>query len=247
MAGKWPRPSQLRRAKGKIEFAFNPETISSPAEEGGPTEKSTASSNSGFPGGSTGPDLRRVGDADDQDDEDHLRGSETKKKVERCPSWMSPISPATSSWEPSRRDRFRRAKARADISANMASKLPEVTFIWGTGFKYPCNVENISRTYVALRPRREPDEGEDHRHRAEVDAEGRCPSRTRRRAVRPGRGEPRDRRRARTSLDRHVALRPAVVLAGARRGQQIDDPMRVHPGQKVFLPTSEELIRASRR
>ena len=248
-SGKWTKAKLVCDApKSEVEFDFNPEKLKiGRKQKSGTTARPSASPSSGLPGGSTStifagsemPTIDLINVIFD--------GPKTKEKVEQLTAWMSPIS-GDALDVVGKIVELIKAVSKQNIGANLASKLPEVTFVWGKGFKYPCNVTNVMVEYQRF------------------DSNG-IPTRAKLTKLtltwtqrldallktNPTSGGP-------AGYISHIVSSGETIpsLAMVRYGQPgywraiaevngIDDPFRVQPGQKIFLPTSEELIQVARR
>jgi hypothetical protein len=235
MGARTPALLRSLMPPGLVTFDLNPENVRFMryARTG---NTGSASQNTGSPAGSSGSIFKRATPPTIVLSNVVFYGGDTKSRCDQLLNWMSPGGGLLG------------ALAGAVISAatgiNLATKLPLVTFQWGPpeiAFMYDCNVTSVSIDYNRFAP-----SGIPIRATCNITLQeqpslfGTLPTNPTSGGL-PG-------RRAHTV----TAGESLVGIATQRYGNpsrwravadcnDIEDPLRVRPGQRVYLPNPEEL------
>jgi nucleoid-associated protein YgaU len=225
---------------GLVTFDFNPEKVVM-ARQANIASRPSSSSNSGSPAGASPSIFRGAKPASITLNGVTFYGGDTKSRCDQLLNWMSPGGGLLGS--------IASAALAAATGINLASRLPLVTFQWGPpeiGFMYDCNVMNVSITYNRFAASGIP-------IRAQVNIQlqeqpslfGSLPTNPTSGGL-PG-------RRSHTVTAGESLAGIATAAYGApgrwravadRNG--IEDPLRVRPGDRVFLPNPDELSEEGR-
>jgi nucleoid-associated protein YgaU len=237
-------PAMLRSMlpPGVVVFDINPERVSM-TRSANVGSRASASSNTGSPGGASGSIFRRATAAQITMSRILFYGADTKSRCDQLLDWMTPGGGLLG------------AVAGAALSAltggaiNLASKLPLVTFQWGPpaiAFMYDVNVTRCTINYTRFAASGIP-------IRAEVDLTlQQQPSLLGILSTNPTSGGLPGRRSHTVTSDESLA-----GIATARYGSpgrwreiaacnRIEDPLRVRPGDRVYLPNPDEFAAGPR-
>jgi hypothetical protein len=222
---------------GVIVFDFNPDLVQF-SRTAQVSHRATASSNTGSPSGASGSIFRGAAASTITINNAYFTGVDTKPRCDQLLNWMSPgggllgqvIGAA--------------ASALTGGAVNLASKLPQLTFMWGppeVGFVYTVVLTSCRVDYLRFNAEGIP-------IRAKVDMMlQEQPSLLGNLPTNPTSGGPAG--RATHVLTAGEGL---VQLATRTYGQPahwralaaangIEDPLRVRPGDRVYLPNPDEL------
>ncbi|GEC09578.1 peptidase M23 [Streptomyces spinoverrucosus] len=222
---------------GAVPFAFNPEKVTM-ARDSKMSIFGSGSLGGGKPAGSTGTTFKRAEPAKITLSEVTFTGMQTKPLCDQLLNWLSPGSGALG-------QAVGGALAVATKGAvNLTNNLPTLTFQWGVpemGFWYQVVLSNVSISYVRFNRQGIPVRAKVTMTMIEQPSllgtlptnptSGGLPGRSSH-TVTEGEDLP---ALARTSYGSPSAWR---TLAEAN---DIDDPLRVRPGQTLYLPNSDEL------
>ena len=237
MSARVPAVLRSLLPPGLVTFDFNPEkvTITRTATT---TNRASASSNGGSPAGASGSIFRRAAAAQITLDKVIFHGGDTKSRCDQLLNWMSPGGGLLG------------AIAGAALSAatggaiNLASKLPTVTFQWGppeVAFMYDVCVVGATISYTRFAPSGIPIRAEvTIRMQEQPSLLGTLPTN-------PTSGGLAGRRSHTV-----IAGESLAGIATARYGSParwrelaecngLEDPLRVRPGDRVYLPAPGEL------
>lgn len=229
-------PAMLRSLMppGLVTFDFNPENITI-SRQSNTTRPNSASSKGGVPAGSRGTVFKGSPPATISLKKLIFYGRDTKSRCDQLLNWMSPAGGLLGA--------LGAAALAAATGINLATRLPLVTFQWGppgVGFMYDCNVSKVTINYTRFA-------GTGIPIRAEVNIDlqeqpslfGTLPTNPTSGGL-PG-------RRAHTvtageslagiataSYGHPGAWRAVAVTNG------IEDPLRVRPGDQIYLPNPDE-------
>jgi len=229
-------PAMLRSLMppGLVTFDINPDQIVM-SRQANTTNHPSSSSNTGTPAGS-GPTLfRGAKPSQIQLQRVTFYGNDTKSRCDQLLNWLSPGGGLLGS--------LLMGALAAATGINLASRLPMVTFQWGPpeiAFMYDCNITNVNITYNRFAPTGIP-------IRAQVNITlqeqpslfGTLPTNPTSGGL-PGR-----------QSHTMTAGESLAGVATARYGSpgrwravaecnDIDDPLRVRPGDRVYLPNPDE-------
>jgi hypothetical protein len=225
---------------GEVQFDFNPENIVM-KRSANISNPGSASSNGGSPAGSRPSVFRGAKPSTISLSKLTFHGLDTKSRCDQLINWMTPGGGLLGS--------LVAGLIAAATGINLASKLPMVLFMWGPpdiAFVYECNVSSATITYNRFTPGGIP-------IRASVNIElQEQPSPLGAMPTNPTSGGLPGRQSHMVSSGESLA-----GIAMARYGapgrwrdlaecNDIEDPLRVRPGDQVYLPNPEEL-RGSRR
>lgn len=233
--------SKTLTAPGLVEFAFNPEQVSV-VRSVTATNRGSVSQSGGSPAGASGLIFRRATASKITIDKILFRGDTIKLNCDQLLNWMSPGGGMLG------------AIAGAALSAatggaiNLATKLPLLMFSWGPpgiGFMYDVHITNCTVIYERFNA-----QGIPIRARVNLTMQEQ-PSLLGTLPTNPTSGGPPGRRR-------HVVGEGDTLqsIASANYGSPqrwrwlaeangIDDPMRLRPGDVLFLPHPDEVMQGA--
>jgi nucleoid-associated protein YgaU len=240
MAAHVPAILRSLMPPGLVTFDFNPEKVVM-SRQANVTSRPSSSSNSGSPAGASPSIFRGAKPASIALNNVVFYGGDTKSRCDQLLNWMSPGGGLLGS--------IASAALAAATGINLASRLPLVTFQWGPpeiGFMYDCNVTNVTINYNRFAASGIP-------IRAQVNIQlqeqpspfGSLPTNPTSGGL-PG-------RRAHTVTAGESLAGIATATYGApgrwravadRNG--IEDPLRIRPGDRIFLPNPNELAEEGR-
>jgi hypothetical protein len=235
MSARVPALLRSLMPPGLVTFDLNPENVMF-RRTAQTSNRGSASQNAGSPAGSMPSVFRKASPSVIMLRNVTFYGRDTKSRCDQLLNWMSPGGGLLGA--------LVGAVLSAATGINLATKLPLVTFQWGppeVAFMYDCNVVNVTIDYNRFAPSGIP-------VRASVNITlqeqpslfGTLPTNPTSGGL-PG-------RRAHTV----TAGESLVGIATQRYGNpsrwravadcnDIEDPLRVRPGQRVYLPNPEEL------
>jgi nucleoid-associated protein YgaU len=236
MSARVPAILRSLMPPGLVTFDFNPEKVTV-TRRANITSRGSSSSNGGSPAGGSPSIFRGAQPSTINLTGLTFYGGDTKSRCDQLINWMSPGGGLLGS--------IASAALAAATGINLASRLPLVTFQWGPpeiGFMYDCNVSSATINYIRFASSGIPT-------RAHVDIVlleqpslfGSLPTNPTSGGL-PG-------RRAHTVTAGESLAGIATTAYGApgrwralaeRNG--IEDPLRVRPGDQVYLPNPEEMI-----
>ncbi|RZU51561.1 LysM domain-containing protein [Krasilnikovia cinnamomea] len=217
---------------GSVSFDLNPEQIvmirhSSMGSYG------TGSSNSGTPAGSSPSIFKKSSPPQLVLNKVHFFGPDTKDRCDQLMNWMSPGGGMLGA--------LVGAALSAATGVNLVTRPPKVIFQWGPAFLIEANISGVTARYTRFGPDGTP-------VRAEVDIRlQQQPSLLSLLATNPtSAGLPG--RKAHTVTAGDSLARIATDQYGSpgrwrqlAEANGIDDPLRVRPGDRVYLPNPQEL------
>ncbi|HEY2672858.1 MAG TPA: hypothetical protein VGJ07_21130 [Rugosimonospora sp.] len=225
---------------GLVTFDFNPEKVVV-SRQANVTARPSSSSNSGSPAGSSPSIFRGARPATIGLNGLTFTGGDTKPRCDQLLNWMSPGGGLLGS--------IASAALSAATGVNLASRLPLVTFQWGPpeiGFMYDCNVMNANITYTRFAATGIP-------IRAQVNIVlQEQPSLFGSLPTNPTSGGLAGRRAHTVTAGESLAGIATSAYGAPGRWREladrngIEDPLRMRPGDQVFLPNPDELTEGAR-
>jgi nucleoid-associated protein YgaU len=222
---------------GVVVFDFNPDLVQF-SRTASVTHRATASSNTGEPAGASGSIFRGAAASSININNVYFTGLDTKPRCDQLLNWMSPgggllgqvVGAAVS--------------ALTGGKVNLASKLPQLTFMWGppeVGFVYTVVLTSCRVDYIRFNA-----EGIPIRAKVDLTLQEQ-PSLLGNLPTNPTSGGPAGRAAhvltagenlVQLATDTYGEPRHWRALAAANR---IEDPLRVRPGDRIYLPSPDEL------
>jgi hypothetical protein len=240
MSARVPAILRSLMPPGVVTFDFNPDKVVV-SRQANTTNRPSSSSNGGVPAGASPTIFRGAKPSTIALSGLIFYGGDTKSRCDQLLNWLSPGGGLLGS--------IASAAIAAATGVNLASRLPMVTFQWGppeVGFMYDCNLTNVSITYNRFAPT-----GIPIRALVNVTLQEQ-PSPWGTLPTNPTSGGMAGRRAHTVTAGESLAAIATSQYGAPGRWRAladrngIEDPLRVHPGDRVYLPNPDELAGGAR-
>jgi nucleoid-associated protein YgaU len=235
MSARTPAILRSLMPPGLVTFDINPNQVIM-SRQANTTSRPSASSNTGTPAGSSPTVFRGAKPSSIQLKKVIFYGGDTKSRCDQLLNWLSPGGGLLGS--------IVSGLIAAATGINLASRLPLVTFQWGPpeiAFMYDCNLTNVTINYTRFAPSGIPIRAEcTIQLQEQPSLFGTLPTNPTSGGL-PG-------RQAHTVTAGESLAGIAMARYGApgrwralAEANEIEDPLRVRPGDHVYLPNPDEL------
>ena len=240
MSARVPAILRSTMPPGVVTFDFNPDKVVV-TRQANTTNRPSSSSNGGFPRGASPSIFRGAKPSSIALNGLVFHGGATKPRCDQLLNWLSPGGGLLGS--------IASAALAAATGINLASRLPLVTFQWGPpelGFLYDCNVTQVSITYNRFAPT-----GVPVRALVNVTLQEQ-PSFWGTLPTNPTSGGLPGRSAHTVTAGESLAGIATATYGGPGRWRAladcngIEDPLRIRPGDQVYLPNPDELTGGAR-